>query len=213
MSPISDHTGLNILFLPAKSKYLSEINPIAGIFIKEQAKAASLYNDIVVLYAYPNPVSKPEGFWQISEDIEEGIRTIRVKYRKIPAYLKRLVLRNGKTKQPLVSSASNKFTGAPKKKLRERWMMGDSLLYHVSLLAAFRRLVKEGWKPDIIHAHYASAGLPAVVLGKLYGIPVIITEHRPDFSWETRTFFDRMKFRFTIKRVSMILAVSIKENC
>ena len=36
------------------------------------------------------------------------------------------------------------------------------------------------FKPDIIHGHVAlAAGLPAVLLGKLFKVPVVITEHNP----------------------------------
>lgn len=36
------------------------------------------------------------------------------------------------------------------------------------------------FKPDIIHGHVAlAAGLPAVLLGKLFRVPVVITEHNP----------------------------------
>jgi len=39
---------MKILFLP--SWYPSKYNPVKGIFIKEHAKAVSLFNDVVVLY-------------------------------------------------------------------------------------------------------------------------------------------------------------------
>ncbi len=43
----------------------------------------------------------------------------------------------------------------------------------------FLRIFKV-FRPDIIHGHVGSAaGLPAVLLGKLFGIPVVITEHNP----------------------------------
>lgn len=205
---VYNQSHLKILFLPAKSKYPSETKPISGIFIKEQAKAASLYNEVVVLYAYPDPAPQPEGFYQISEDIEDGIRTIRAKYRGISPYLKRLVFRGGKAKQPLSSTISNKFTSTLKKPLSIPWIMAEALLYYGSILAAFRRLVKEGWRPDIIHAHFSLVGLPAIILGKLYKIPVVITEHRPDFSSQMRTFPERIKFRFAINRARMVVAVS-----
>lgn len=37
---------LKILFLPAW--YPSEKNPVAGVFIKEHAKAVALYNEVIV---------------------------------------------------------------------------------------------------------------------------------------------------------------------
>lgn len=68
---------LKILFLPCW--YPSEDNPIAGIFIKEQAKAVSLYHEVTVLYIYSG--NKSTRFCEVSDKIEEGIRTIRIKYR------------------------------------------------------------------------------------------------------------------------------------
>lgn len=42
------------------------------------------------------------------------------------------------------------------------------------------KIIYQDFKPDILHAHVASsAGKLAVLLGKLYKIPVIITEHNP----------------------------------
>lgn len=43
----------------------------------------------------------------------------------------------------------------------------------------FLRICKE-FKPDIIHGHVgAGAGVPATLLGKLFHVPVVITEHNP----------------------------------
>lgn len=49
-------------------------------------------------------------------------------------------------------------------------------------IACFRDSVKviRDYKPDVIHAHVAAgAGLIGVVLGKLFRIPVVVTEHNP----------------------------------
>ena len=70
---------LRVLFLPAW--YPSEVSPLSGVFVKEHAKAASLYNDVVVVYAYHSPNYKVKGFYQASEAVEEGLRTVRIRYR------------------------------------------------------------------------------------------------------------------------------------
>lgn len=50
------------------------------------------------------------------------------------------------------------------------------MLHEVSLL---RRVCKD-YQPDVIHAHCClPAGRAAVLFGKLYGYPVVITEHSP----------------------------------
>lgn len=46
-------------------------------------------------------------------------------------------------------------------------------------ISDFKRIRQE-FKPDIIHAHVAGeAGVVAIILGKLYSIPIVITEHCP----------------------------------
>lgn len=53
--------------------------------------------------------------------------------------------------------------------------------YLLSVWRAFRRIVTQGFRPDIIHAHVYTAGVPAVLIGKLYHIPVVITEQSTEF--------------------------------
>lgn len=49
----------------------------------------------------------------------------------------------------------------------------------LQVISALRKICAE-FKPDVIHAHCAiPAGKAAVLFGKLYGYPVIITEHNP----------------------------------
>ncbi len=160
---------LKVLFLP--SSYPSEDNPIAGVFVKEQAKAASLYHDIRVLYACPDSSTQPAKFYRISTDIEDGIPTIRVIYRRNIIIL-------------------------------------DKLLHYLGLFNAFQRLVKSGWNPDIIHAHFFTAGAAAVVLGRMYRIPIIITEHTTNVATHSLGTFERSRLRFAMNRAQAILPVS-----
>ncbi len=49
----------------------------------------------------------------------------------------------------------------------------------LNYVADFKKIC-EVYKPDIIHAHCANgAGVPATLLGKLFHIPVVVTEHNP----------------------------------
>lgn len=53
------------------------------------------------------------------------------------------------------------------------------LFKYVQYINDFKKIKKE-FQPDIIHAHVgAEAGKIAVVLGKVFHIPVVITEHNP----------------------------------
>lgn len=44
-------------------------------------------------------------------------------------------------------------------------------------LAAYRRLARDGFEPDVIHAHSFLSALPALALGRLHRKPVAYTEH------------------------------------
>jgi glycosyltransferase involved in cell wall biosynthesis len=56
----------------------------------------------------------------------------------------------------------------------------EPLSYAANLVAAFRayaRVRRAGFDPDVIHANFFIAGIPAVVLGRLFRKPVVLTEH------------------------------------
>jgi glycosyltransferase involved in cell wall biosynthesis len=71
-----------VLFIP--SWYPSEFHPVSGVFIKEHAKAASIYNDVVVLYVYRVPWRQifPRLF-SVYDNVEDGLRTVRVRYTSL----------------------------------------------------------------------------------------------------------------------------------
>lgn len=160
---------MKVLFIPAW--YPSKKNPVAGIFVKEHTKAASLYNEVTVLYAEVCN-RNIKGLWhKVSDSIEDGVRTIRIEYRRSPI------------------PKTNYF------------------IYIWSIKQAFKQL-KENWRPDIIHAHVYSAGVPAVLLGRKYKTPVIITEHSSSFPRHTLSRLNILKAKFAMNRATMILPVS-----
>lgn len=124
--------------------YPSERNPVAGVFVQEHVRATALYNDVIVV-TYELVDKGIAGLYQIRDGVENGIRTIRILYKKPPI---------------------------PKT---------STLIYLHSIYKTFKRLQAEGFLPDVIHAHVYNAGIPAVFLGKRYGIPVVITEHSSAF--------------------------------
>ncbi len=69
---------MKVLFIT--SWYPLKSNPVTGIFIKEHAKAVSLYNEVVVIFNEDFDYSIKKVF-TISDNKEEGIRTIRIKHR------------------------------------------------------------------------------------------------------------------------------------
>jgi glycosyltransferase involved in cell wall biosynthesis len=173
MSENTERKRLKILLLPAW--YPSEVSPLNGLFIREHAKAASLYDDVAIVYAYHSPNHKVKGLCEISEAVEDGIPTIRIRYRS-----------------PSATSYS------PISRLIRLW----------STLSYLRHFMKEARRPDVIHAHVYSAGVPAVIAGRLYGIPVVITEHWTWFALHKLTWERRLAARFAMNRARVVLPVS-----
>lgn len=108
--------------------------PVAGIFVREHARAAALHADVAVLHldrgGMPGAVDVPD----------EEFPTVRVGYRRSPRPLS------------VAAHLAGAFTG-------------------------LRRLRRGGFEPDVLHAHFFLAGFPAVLLGRLYRKPVVVTEH------------------------------------
>jgi len=76
------------------------------------------------------------------------------------------------------------------------------------MFRAFRKLVKEGFRPDVIHAHVYSAGFLAVLIGKRYGLPVIITEHFTGFPRGVIRGLENLKAKFAFERADLVCPVS-----
>ena len=158
--------------------YPSTKNQVAGVFVREHAQAVALYNDVTVLYN-EGAEKHVNGLYNIvSDQIEDRIRTIRIRHKKLPV---------------------------PKT---------SYFLYLWSIFKTFRKLMSEGWRPDIIHAHVYSAGVPAVILGKIYKISVVITEHWTGFHRHLLGKIDKLKARFAMNSADILLPVSqnLKES-
>ena len=157
--------------------YPSKRNPVAGIFVREHVKATALYNDVAVLYS-EGVDREIRGLYQIEDNIEDGIRTLRLRYRKSPI---------------------------PKT---------TYFIYLWAMFRAFAKLIGEGFRPDVIHAHIYSAGVPAVLLGMWHRIPVVITEHFTAFPRGLIRGFERIKAKFAFERAAVVCPVSesLKES-
>jgi glycosyltransferase involved in cell wall biosynthesis len=166
---MSSRKRLRILFLAGW--YPSAKLPLRGIFIREHAKAASLYNEVTVI-AYSEGSRFLKKLYEISENIEDGIKTYRIKH----------------------------------KELRARKLKHFIRLWAV--ISLFHKLYRKNNKPNIIHAHIYDAGVPAVILGRLHKISVIITEHWSGFSRRKPGKFKQRMARFSLNRASIILPVS-----
>jgi len=78
----------------------------------------------------------------------------------------------------------------------------------VGMLVALGRLRREGWRPDIVHAHVYSAALPALILGRLSGAMVVVSEHYTGFQRGLMTGYDRFTARVAFRFVDLVAPVS-----
>ncbi|MEX1141168.1 MAG: glycosyltransferase [Thermoleophilaceae bacterium] len=83
--------------------------------------------------------------------------------------------------------------------------MGFQLL---GMLAALRRLRRDGWRPDVVHAHVYQAAPPALALGRLSRAPVAVTEHYTGFQRGLVTGYDRTLARLSFERADVVAPVS-----
>mgnify|MGYP001954449452 CR=1 FL=1 len=134
------------------SWYPTEERPNAGIFFKEQAIALQ-EQGLEVVVAYPEIHSIKE--------------------------LKKQKFKRGfyyNIEDGLETYRIKEYNFLPK--IRR----GSSIIYYLKLKIIFARLIKEGKKPDIIHAHSVLwGGWAAAKISKQHNIPLIITEHSSAF--------------------------------
>jgi L-malate glycosyltransferase len=134
------------------SWYPTEERPNSGIFFKEQAIALQ-EQGLEVIVAYPEIHSIKE--------------------------LKKQKFKRGfyyNIEDGLETYRIKEYNFLPK--IRR----GSSIIYYLKLKNIFARLIKEGKRPDIIHAHSVLwGGWAAARISKKYNIPLIITEHSTAF--------------------------------
>ncbi len=85
------------------------------------------------------------------------------------------------------------------------------LSYASNLAAAALAVRRSGFKPDLIHAHFFLAGVPAVVLGRLLRTPVVLTEQWSVFLPDDPATLSRVvrrAARFAFHGADLVLPVS-----
>lgn len=78
-------------------------------------------------------------------------------------------------------------------------------------IAGWRRLRKRGFAPDVVHAHFFLAAVPAVLLRPVHGKPVVVTEQWSVFLPDdpaTLSPFVRRAAKFALERAELVLPVS-----
>ena len=78
----------------------------------------------------------------------------------------------------------------------------------LQVVSDLKKICKK-WKPDVIHAHCAMpAGRAAVLFGKLYGYPVVITEHNPVETMGLESRSGKLMTQFAYENSSANICVS-----
>lgn len=145
-----------VLVIP--SWYPTKTNPLIGTFFQEQAALLREQFDVRVLFGIGRPVKYLDAVRQLG-----------------------WFPRRGRAK---VLPKDSSFFGTPPP------VIGFDYHYHsideIALLdaavdgyrQAFQKIIADGWKPDLLHAHCADfAGIIAAALARECGIPWVLTEH------------------------------------
>lgn len=145
--------------------------PVWGLFCREHAATLATRHDVAVLASLATP--SPEfGLYALTDTVEDGLRTLRVRYRR--------------------------------PRLRPLALFCQT----VGMMAAMLRLRREGWRPDVVHAHVYSAALPALAIGLVSRAPVVVTEHYTGFVRGLITGYERLLARFAFERADLVAPVS-----
>src|SRR5665647_2304017 len=188
--------ALKILFLP--TWYPDEDNPSSGVFIHEHARAAALHNEVRVLYV---KADRPARCPYIREGTEDGVKVRRIRYKTLPVTY---VLETWLESRAKVAGRYQNLAGSAAKLIRGAW----NAVFCARTILAFRGLLAEGWKPDIIHAHVYGAGFPAVLIGKAWSIPVVVSEHLTTLAAEKLNWFEKFKARTVARGAGALLPVN-----
>ena len=166
-----------ILFVP--SWYPNPEDPIAGVFIEEQAVALSKVHDVAVLL--PKMAA-----WRNVVKTDAPDKSVTKMQSGLPVY--------HEYARPLIPHGPESI---------------DYNTFARAAQNGFKKLVKEWGTPDVIHTHVVlPGGWSALGVGKKYGIPVVLTEHSSPFSMHLGTELSRKLVRETLTGVNQIVAIS-----
>jgi glycosyltransferase involved in cell wall biosynthesis len=156
-----------------------------GVFVREHAKAVRAAGVEVAVLHVPSGPTTGGGLWTLDEERDPGLTEGLLTYH----------LRHGSVR-----------LGGPLRRV------GTALTYPIYIWAvvrACRRLRKSGFRPDVIHAHVFSAGVPAVVVGMLTHTPVVVTEHYTAYPRRTLSRASVWMARFALGRAARVLPVCL----
>ena len=82
------------------------------------------------------------------------------------------------------------------------------LIYFWSIMRSCRYVVRQGFRPDLIHVHIYDAGAPAIAFSKLSRIPVVVTEQFTSFPRRILGCFDLCKAWLAFRWADRVIPVS-----
>lgn len=189
---------MNIFVVP--SWYPSEVNPLSGIFIKEQLEAiADLAPDLRIILSL---WGHDDSLFSLRQP-KSWTRLLRWRFRGRESEFSQC---NG-----VEQICSKRFTWS------DRLPFGG----HRQLIRVNRRnfqLAQDRWGPvDLIHAHVSyPAGYIALVLAQQYGVPYVLTEHMGPFPFlslmRTGRPIDEIEHAFAGAAISMAVSPALAES-
>ncbi len=86
----------------------------------------------------------------------------------------------------------------------------EGLLLAGALAIQARHFLPPGWRPDLIHGHFVFPdGFAAVLLGRIWRLPVVVTGHGSDLNLlPHRSRWIRRAIRWTLRRADAVVVVS-----
>jgi len=122
------------------------------------------------------------------EEMWDGIKIFRYRYM-IPTAFQRLTYEGG------ILAALGK----------SHW---NKVLVPFFMISFLFKGLKVGKSCNLIHAHWTISGLVALLVGKLYRKPIVLTIHGSDINVLNKKFLLKLMNRFILSKVDNIIAVS-----
>jgi L-malate glycosyltransferase len=172
---------MRVLFLPRW--YPTSDHPYEGAFVREHARAAAAAGVEVAVVHIPGIYNPRRRLWQVQEEddsaLDAGIPTYHVLSRTIR----------------VPGSARLSF-----------WLSYG--LYMWSAIQGYRRARSRGFRPDLVHAHVFSAAPVGLVVGRIFRLPLVVTEHSTSFPLRKITGGTLRRSRYAMQKADRVLPVS-----
>jgi L-malate glycosyltransferase len=163
------HERLSIAVIPAW--YPTAARPLAGVFVRDHARAAAIGHDVAVIVD-DGPSKSVRGLYELTDSYEDGLRTFRIRHR------------------------------------RARLPQQTAVVYLLGILAALKRLRREGRPVDVLHAHVHRAAWAATIVASMKRLPVVVSEHSSEFGWSGISPGALRRARIAFARADVVCPVS-----